>query len=107
MISFKVAALRGTRHERARAQLNSITALAVRVVVVDGVVSLCEGAQGLARTGGPLVVGLHTHHTDAGLALYWKKIQTYTGCLIKRNTFDLEYLKDGSIKLIVLLVCYS
>ena len=25
----------------------------------------------------------------------------------KRNTFDLEYLKDGSIKLIVLLVCCS
>ena len=25
----------------------------------------------------------------------------------KRNTFDLKYLKDGSIKLIVLLVCYS
>ena len=25
----------------------------------------------------------------------------------KRNTFDLEYLKDGLTKLIVLLVCYS
>ena len=31
----------------------------------------------------------------------------YTGCLKKkRNTFALDYLKDGSIK-IVLLVCYS
>ena len=29
-----------------------------------------------------------------------------TGCLKKRNTFDLKYLKDGSIKSIVLLVCY-
>ena len=25
----------------------------------------------------------------------------------KRNLFDLEYLKDGFVKLIVLLVCYT
>ena len=32
--------------------------------------------------------------------------ELHTGCLKKRNTFDLEYLKDASIILIVLLVCY-
>ena len=32
--------------------------------------------------------------------------KTYTGCLKKCNLFYLEYLKDGSVKLIVLLVCY-
>ena len=30
-----------------------------------------------------------------------------TGCLKKRNLFDLQYLKDGSVKSIVLLVCHS
>ena len=29
-----------------------------------------------------------------------------TGCLKKRNLLKLEYLKDASVKLIVLLVCY-
>ena len=30
-----------------------------------------------------------------------------TGCLKKHNLFDLEYLRDALMKLIVLLVCHS
>ena len=38
--------------------------------------------------------------------MHTPNIYEYTWCLKKRNLFDLEYLKDGLIKLIVLLGGY-
>ena len=41
-------------------------------------------------------------HRPCSVSLY-----NLQGVSKKRKTFDLKYLKDGSIRLIVLLVCYS
>ena len=49
-----------------------------------------------------LLRALNLHHTSKDCIYVLYRVSQK-----KRNTFDLKYLKDGSIKLIVLLVCYS
>ena len=53
------------------------------------------------------LAGVRQMHLDPE-GIYYMYIQGNTGSLKKnRNLFDLEYLKEDSIKLIVILICYS
>ena len=53
------------------------------------------------------VKNFHNFKQDIGLKRFIFCDHIYRVSQKKRNTFDFEYLKDGSTLLIVLLVCYS
>ena len=55
----------------------------------------------------PQFVWKHWKYYTIRESSYFLHLIGIQGVSKKQNTFDLEYLKAGSIKLIVLLVCYS
>ena len=76
-----------------------VQVLALVVIILAGFIYL--GSGNLQNLEAPFQVGPCTLGQNF---LMWSKIQ---GVSKKRNLFELEYLKDGFVKLIVLLVCYS